>query len=316
MNIALSSHTLCSAKSMPSARKKRVALEVVSRQKTITQIAGENDISRKFARQQGRSLQAVIDDAFNGDRASNDDVFFNLPVTQVWVEQLVLALMLSAHASYRNIISLLKDLFDYDISLGTINNIFRSAVKRAREVNEAEDLSSIEVTANDELFHHNKPILSGIDTRSLYCYLLSAEDRRDEETWAINLLYAEANGLSPLRTIGDDAGGLVSGHEIVFPQTPYDYDNFHLSQGLMDLRRYYRNRLKSAITDRNTLEIKAKKYFYDEGLADKASIARTKEENIRHLSTTLDILISWLEHDILNKAGPTQEDRCNYMTLS
>ena len=77
----------------------------------------------------------------------------------------------------------------------------------------------------------------------------------------------------------------------------------------MDLRRYFRNRLKTAITERNTLEIKAKKYFYDDGLADKALIARAAEDNIRHLSTTIDTLISWLEHDILNKAGPTIEER-------
>ena len=205
--------------------------------------------------------------------------------------QLVLALMFLGFSSYRNIVMILKDLFDYDISIGTINNMFSEAVEKARVINAAEDLSNINVTANDELFHHNKPILSGIDVRSLYCYLLTSEDHRDEETWAIHLMDAQDKGLNPQRTLGDDAGGLVSGHKITFPETPYDYDNFHLSQSLMDLRRYFRNRLKTAITERNTLEIKAKKYFYDDGLADKALIARAAEDNIRHLSTTLDTSI-------------------------
>lgn len=100
-----------------------------------------------------------------------------------------------------------------------------ATVEKARDANAAKDLSNIEVTANAELLHHNKPILSGIDTRSLYCYLLSAEYRRDEETWAINLMDAKLKGLNPRRAIGDDANGLVSGHGIVFPKTPYDYDN-------------------------------------------------------------------------------------------
>jgi hypothetical protein len=120
--------------------------------------------------------------------------------------------MLVAHASYRNIMTILKDVLDYNLSLGSIHNIFRSAVERANEIHVAENLTDIEITANDELFHCNKPILSGIDSRSLYCYLLSAEDRRDEETWAIHLLDAQDKGLCPDRTIGDDASGVVELH--------------------------------------------------------------------------------------------------------
>jgi len=69
-------------------------------------------------------------------------------VTKVWIVQLVLALMLIGQVSYRNIIAILKDLLDYDISLGTLNNIFNTAVEKARAVNATEDLSNIEVTAN------------------------------------------------------------------------------------------------------------------------------------------------------------------------
>lgn len=301
--------SLCSAKSLSPERKKRVALEVISGRKTTTQAAKENNTSRKYIRQQSKNARIAIDKQFNIDQSNNDAVIYYLPVTKMWIMQLVLALMFLGFSSYRNIVMILKDLFDYDISIGTINNMFAEAVEKARVINAAEDLSNINVTANDELFHHNKPILSGIDVRSLYCYLLTSEDHRDEETWAIHLMDAQDKGLNPQRTLGDDAGGLVSGHKITFPETPYDYDNFHLSQSLMDLRRYFRNRLKTAITERNTLEIKAKKYFYDDGLADKALIARAAEDNIRHLSTTLDTLISWLEHDILNKAGPTIEER-------
>jgi len=170
-------------------------------------------------------------------------------------------------------------------------------------------LSTIEITANDELFHHNKPILSGVDTRSMYCYLLAAEDHRDEETWAIHLWDAQAKGLNPQRTIGDDGKGLVSGHKHVFPTTSYDYDNFHLSRSLMDLRRYYRNRLKSAITALTGHQRKSGNAEGNIELADDLCSSKKKVDGIRHISSTLDTLISWLEHDILNKAGPTPEDR-------
>jgi len=203
---------------------------------------------------------------------------------------------------------LIKDLFDYTISPPSINGIFKQAVKSAQQHNAAEDLSTIEITANDELFHYNKPILSGVDTRSMYCYLLAAEDQRDEENWAIHLWDAQVRGLNPQRTIGDDAKGLVSEHKHVFPTTPYDYDNFHLSRSLMDLRRYYRNRLKSAITALTGHQRKSGNAEGNIELADDLRSSNKKVDRIRHISSTFDTLISWLEHDILNKAGPTPEE--------
>lgn len=68
--------------------------------------------------------------------------------------------------------TLLNDVFDYSLSSATIHTIFMSAVEKVQQLHVTEDLSNIQVTANDELFHRNKPILTGIDTQSLYCYLL------------------------------------------------------------------------------------------------------------------------------------------------
>ncbi len=309
MTIAVLSPSFCPAKSMPLERKKRAALDAISQKKTITELADEHNTSRKFMRQQGRKAQAAVDNVFHLDKASNDDVIYYLPVTKTWIAQLVLELMFLGHASYRNIAMMLKDLLDYDISLGSINTIFNNAVAEAREINAGEDLTNMAVTANDELFHNNKPILSGVDTRSLYCYLLAAEDKRDEDTWAIHLMDAEVKGLNPDRTIGDDAKGLVSGHTLVFPKTVYHYDNFHLSRALMDLRRYFRNQLKSTITALNDLSRRSSQLMSDSEFADTLLLLRREADRNRHLSTTLDTLISWLEHDILNKAGPTPDER-------
>lgn len=296
---------------MSSEQKKCVALQVVSKQKSISSLADENNTSRKFIRKQGIKLQEVVDKQFVDTYKSNDDdVIYYLPITKAWISQFVIALMLLTNASYRNIIMLLKDVFDYNISIGSVNSIFKETVEQARKNNAAEDLSNIDVTANDELYHLNKPILSGIDVSSLYCYLLSEEDKRDEVTWAIHLMDAEEKGLNPQRTIGDDAKGLVSGHKIVFPETPYDYDNFHLSKSLMELRRLFRNRLKTSITVLNTLQQQyIKSSDDDRDLLEDISIATENEKKIRDVSNTLDTLISWLEHDVLNKAGPTLEER-------
>ena len=308
MFISTPSPSLCSAKVMTPGQKKRAAVDLISRRKTTTSLADENNTSRKFIRQQGCKAQVALDAVFNVNDACNDNVIYNLPVTKTWISQLVLALMLLGHTSYRNIAMLLKDLLDYDISLGSINSIFNDAVEQARKVNDGEDLTNIAVTANDELFHKNKPILTGVDTRSLYCYLLSSEDKRDEDTWAVHLMDAEIKGLSPQRTIGDDAKGLVAGHKLVFPEADYHYDNFHLSRTLMDLRRYFRNRLKSTITALNEL-LRSSQSTTDLEFSDTLLLSKKEVNRIRHISTTLDTLISWLEHDIFNKAGPTPEER-------
>jgi hypothetical protein len=94
--------------------------------------------------------------------------------------------------------------------------------------------------------------------------LLSAEDRRDEDTWAIHFMDYQNKGLKPERTIGDDAKGLVSGHKTFFTEVPCHYDNFHLSQRLMELRLYFRNRLKTAISERNSLNENSQKWSGDE----------------------------------------------------
>jgi hypothetical protein len=286
------SPSLCPAKTMSSERKKRIGMDVMMNTKTITCLANENNTSRKFIRQQGRSAQEAIDNVFDIGPSSSGDVLYHLPITKAWITQLVIALMLLGHTPYRNIAMIVKDLFDYDISEGTIHTIFIDAVDQARTINSSEQLSSIEVTGNDELFHHNKPVLSGIDGRSLYCYLLASENRRDEDTWAIHLFDTQAKGLSPTRTIGDDASRLVSGHKMVFPGVPYDYYHFHLSRSLMNLRRYFRNRLKSTITASNTLEKRSNRSIEDTSLAEQVLLEKSEANRIQYISGTIDTLVS------------------------
>jgi hypothetical protein len=85
---------------------------------------------------------------------------------------------------------------------------------------------------------------------------LSQEDRRDGDTWAIHLLDLQKKQFNPERVIADDGNGLRAGHAIAFPNTPCDADHFHITQSLMDLRRFFRNKLKTAISYRISIEDK------------------------------------------------------------
>ncbi len=194
---------------MSTHRKKAIAIEALSKSKTQTRISEENGVSRKFVRKHRDGAKAAVNDHFC---ERDEAILFTIDVTAAWIEKLVIALGLIARASFREIIYFIDTMFDHSISIGTVSSIFRSAIKSAKVENSKEDLSRIKITANDELYHLNKPILNGLDIRSLYCYLLSYENKRDEETWAIHLLDAQEKGLNPDVMVSDEGNGLLAGH--------------------------------------------------------------------------------------------------------
>ena len=295
------------AKHMSEQRKQRIALEALSNIKSIRQIAREHGVSRRFVRRLRDKAQTAVNDQFG---EADETVLFTLPVTKKWIEQCVLSLGMTARASYRESIYFINTMFDYNISIGKISSIFKLAIDAARAVNDKEDLSNIRVTANDELYHLNKPILNGIDVDSLYCHTLSYEQQRDTDSWAIHFLDAQEKGLDPETMISDEASGLLEAHQFVFTGCRCYYDNFHLSRALMDLRRFYRNRLKSAVST-------AEKYYHilttrsitDADIFDEWALAMDEQKKLTYISSTIDTLISWLEHDVLNKAGIPLSER-------
>jgi hypothetical protein len=144
-------------------------------------LAREHDVSRKFLYQQAHAAQDALTRAFNPE-PQTEKVLYSLPVTKAWLRQLVLALVLIGHSPYRGGVELLRDLFDWRISLGTVHNIVSSAVEPARTINHSCALGGVRIGAHDEIFLASQPVLVGVDTASTYCYLLSLEDHRDAET--------------------------------------------------------------------------------------------------------------------------------------
>ena len=295
---------LCSAKNMSTINRQTIALQAIRHEDKITDIAAENQVSRDFIYRQKNKAIKGIELAFQS--ANDSDVLFYLPVTKAWIISFVLCLILHCRASYRGIYKLFADAFDFDISIGTIHNIMQAAAATAKDLNTQQDLSSITIAAHDEVFHKNKPILTGIDIPTLYCHLLSKEDRRDGDTWAINLLDLQKQKFNPTRVIADDGTGLRAGHDFVYRNIPCDADNFHITRDLMDLRRYFRNKSRSAIAFCKAIEAKlqaAIKTEHTKLYEKELSVAAAEEKTMRHLTSTIDTLISWMEHDVLNKPG-------------
>ncbi len=89
-------------------------------------------------------------------------------------------------------------------------------------------------------------------------------------------------------------------------------DHFHIIKMLTEMCRFFRNRLKTAISYRKTMEAKMAKAIiagHSQKYSRPLGLAKSHEKQMSHLSKTIDILVSWMEHDVLNKAGPNLSTR-------
>src|SRR5271156_1743078 len=130
------------AKRLLPQERRNLAIQVLAGAQPVSDLAREYEVSRKFLYQQAHTAEEALSEAF-ATSSRSDDVLFYLPVTKSWLRQLVLALVLICHSSTRGVVELLRDLFDYRISLGTVHNIVHSAVPHARRISQQYDLSRI-----------------------------------------------------------------------------------------------------------------------------------------------------------------------------
>ena len=127
---------------------------------TVSELAREHEVSRKFLYQQVHTAQQALDSAF-APVLRSEEVLFYLPVTKSWLRQLVLALVFIYQSSTRGVVELLRDVFDFRISLGTVHNIVHSPVAQARRINQQYDLSTIVIGLLDEIFQAPIPFWWG-----------------------------------------------------------------------------------------------------------------------------------------------------------
>lgn len=309
----MTSTTACPAKNLDAKTRKNIGLQIITGKQTITETSNQYSTSRKFVAKQASKASQSIDKAFEDNSSDNKQkVLFYIPVTKEWLKMVVICLLLYARCPFRGIICIFKNIFDYDISIGTIHNISQRAIQESIKINAKEELNEIKFGAPDEKFHDGEPILSGTDIRSLYCYLLSKEQDREGDTWAVHLLYLIDKGFNPERVIADGGTGLRSGHALALPGVPCDYDNFHIVMDLTDVRRFYRNRLKTAITNLKAQQEKlAKAQLKGKEDFDEAHLIQAQDEKykIQKLSSSIDTLVNWLQHDVLFMPGGSPEER-------
>ena len=74
----------CPAKALPPSQRLQIGLQALAQTQTVTDLADEFDVSRKFVYQQIAIADRALDDAFAPPRPE-DEVLFYLPVTKPWL---------------------------------------------------------------------------------------------------------------------------------------------------------------------------------------------------------------------------------------
>ena len=306
---------VCVASGLPSSHRQQLAVKVISSQEPVSHIARNEQVSRKFLYQQKDIAQNALNQAFE-KKEKDSEVLYHLPVTKKWIFQLILGLIFICHSSYRGVVELLRDLFDYPISIGTIHNRVEAVIPQAREINKSEDLSSIDVALLDELFHSSRPILTGVDNESSYCFLLQEVSHRDEDTWGWYLLEATEQGLNPIHTIADAGKGIRAGQKAAWPDTPCHGDVWHILDQGDTLCRNLAKKAQGATTHRKELEKKmesAKLKGKGNKLSAKLTRAIKNEKYLHNLANDTKTLVYWLRMDILSLAGSPWAERMELM---
>ena len=153
-------------------------------------------------------------------------------VTDEFVIRCVMCLSLYCRAPIEGIVSFFDLVIGRHVSKGAIDRIRKRAAEKAAVFDASIPLYTIQDIATDEIFQQGNPVLTGIDLKTDYAFLLDGAEDRSGETWAKNLQAQKRRGLAPALNVSDGGRGLLKGVEQVFPEIAQQADVFHMLRAL------------------------------------------------------------------------------------
>jgi hypothetical protein len=303
----------CPAKMLSPEQRQELAVQAIAGEVSITELAEQAQVSRKFVYSQKSIAAEALDSAFE-PRPDDDNVLFQLPVTKNWLRQFIISLVLIGHSPLRGVVELLRDLFDYPISLGSVHNVVKAAVALARQVNERQDLNNVRIGAHDEIYQNRQPVLVGVDALTSYCYLLSLEAHCDGDTWGVHLLDLHERGFDPDTIVADAGSGLRAGLKAALPDAPCRSDVFHALKEVHEVVTALENKAYRAMNACGALERKIASRQHrglptDHSLVRRLVYAAREQTQAIQLADEVSWLARWLQQDVLALAGPCLADR-------
>ena len=292
--------------------RRDMAIRGLQGNRSISGLATQQGVSRKFVYQQMDRAEVALQEAFAPEPLPNDDLG-ELPVGRSWIKRVVLSAALNCHGSVRGICEHVEAISSRSISEGTVCNILQEAITQADVINRSQDLSSIRAGAHDEIFSQHVPVLAGVEPESTYTYLLETSDSRDEVSWWIALTqFQETQGLKNLSiSISDAASGLRAGVKTAVPHIELRADVFHAQMELTELESYLENRAYARMDYQEKEERKmerAKNRDQGHRRSKRLALARAEAQQAIPLYDDLRTLIHWMV-ELLGLVGPNLAER-------
>src|SRR3984957_10264932 len=94
---------------LPENDRKELAIQALARSESVSDLANQHGVSRKFVYRQAQKARVALDDAFLS-AAAEEEVLFELVVTKAWLRQTIVALALICRGSYRGRIWFTREL--------------------------------------------------------------------------------------------------------------------------------------------------------------------------------------------------------------
>jgi hypothetical protein len=307
----------CTAKTLGPGERLSLGVQALAGHQTITGLADDAGVSRKFVYQQRDRAQTALDDAFT-PTVADDQILLQLPITKQWLKQAALALTLICHSSYRGVHEFCRDLLGVNMAPSTVHNIVHDAIDQARSHNHAQNLANVRIAGLDEIFQNRQPVLVGADIHSTYCFLLSAEDQRDGDTWALRLMECQDRGFAPDATVADFGTGIRAGQERAKLGVPCRGDIFHAHHELTPVVTFLENRAYDAITTqdkfaRKTTKLQRQGRRNQSGqvaaLSRKVAAAAAEQTKAITLADDIAVLARWLGADVFAVSALPYVDR-------
>lgn len=308
----------CTAKTLGPGERLSLGVQALAGHQSITGLAEDAGVSRKFVYQQADRAQAALEDAF-APTQPDDKVLFHLPITKNWLKQAALGLTLICHSSYRGVHEFCRDLLSVNMPIGTVSNIVHDAIDQARPYNHQPNLANVEYGGLDEIFHKRQPVFVGADIRSTYCFLLSAEEQRDGDTWALRLMECQDRGFAPKATVADFGNGIRAGQTRAMPNVPCRGDIFHALHEITPVVAALENRAYDTIAVHDKLLHKKTKLQQQarraqrgqvQELGRKVSAAAREQAKAIPLADDVALLARWLRTEVFAVSGLPYADRC------
>lgn len=253
----------------------------------------------------GRQATIFLSQFEQSDLNENTQI---IVVDRTYIEATCIFLSVACQASLEDVQIYLKTMLNYETSVSTISRIRNKHANTAQAFNSTVDLSPIKVGANDEIFFGQTPVLTGIDLKSTYIYSLDIAPDRTAETWQLQMMLLQDQGLTLETSISDAGNGLLKGIGGAFPECHIQIDVFHTLYETGKVVCGIKEKVFSFLKDLYAAEWQI---LYGKRVFEKTCIRHAQMEKetdvILSLCDQMIILDSWMK-EILSFPGYTAEE--------